>query len=224
MATPTFGSAGDIIQVALLVKSLVNALSESNGSLSEYQTTVRELNNLDGVIYELQGLVDLCRSAGGYDTLIGIVEVEVSKCKALMLPFLLQLDKYKQSLRVGGSGKPVRDAYKKMHWKLSRQDCLDEFRRAINIQRECMLALLHIHKYKADMIADKRLEHQLVKAFELREHASQSQMALLSGHTSKLKDIMERVKQLEQKAAARTAPCVLPAQVFSIVPTKFELL
>jgi hypothetical protein len=138
-----FGSVGDIIAVALLVKDLANTLSESRGASAEYQTTTRELRNLENVLRELQSLADLCDKAPGiYNALAETAKLEVQKCKALILPFSTETEKYGQSLRVGGSGNSAQDAYRKIHWKLSHKGRLEEFRRAIRVQNECMTALL----------------------------------------------------------------------------------
>lgn len=141
----TFGSVGDIILVTLLVKDLATTLS-NEGSPAEYQAAVRELGNLECVLVELKDLVCLCDRIGGYESLAQTAQLEAQKCKALIDPFCESTSNYGPSLRVGGSGNKAVDTYQKLHWKFSQKNRLDEFRRAISAQIDCMTALIAVPK------------------------------------------------------------------------------
>ena len=53
----TFGSVGDIISVCLLIKDLVDALNDCQGSAYDYQQLVREVRSLERVLLQVNQLV-----------------------------------------------------------------------------------------------------------------------------------------------------------------------
>jgi len=138
----TFGSVGDIISVCSIIKELITALREFKGSSSEYQTTIRELQNVDTVLTDLHDLACLCDRLGGYESLAQRVRLEALKCESLITPFRDKISKYTESLRIGGCGNVARDAFWKLHWRISHRDDLEEFRRALKVQTEVMTVII----------------------------------------------------------------------------------
>lgn len=54
------GSVTDIVSAAGAVKALITTLIEAQNAPSEYQATIRELENFDAVLGDLQEMARLC--------------------------------------------------------------------------------------------------------------------------------------------------------------------
>lgn len=94
----SFGSVGDIIAFAGLVKELATALSESRGSLKEYQGVVRELDTSQVILTQIEGFLrdhknepDLVPE---YITADGIL----TQCHTLVKEYFQKIQKYDKSL------------------------------------------------------------------------------------------------------------------------------
>ena len=60
----------------------------------------------------------------------------------MLSEFYDKIQKYKKSLRVGGSGSARKVAFWKMHWHIAHSDDVDEFRKSIEAHIEAMTALM----------------------------------------------------------------------------------
>jgi hypothetical protein len=138
----TFGSVGDIISVTLLAKELVTALGEAQGSSTEYQSTIRELQSLGHTLLELDALAKACEGSKDYSSLAQTAKLEALKCRVLINSFQSKMSKYSESLRIGGSGSISKDVYWKLHWRMSHKQCVDEFRYGMRSHTEALTALL----------------------------------------------------------------------------------
>jgi len=136
------GSVTDIVSAGGAVKKLIATLREAQSAPSEYQSTIRELGNLDTVLVDLQDLALLCDRIGSYESLAQRARLEALKCRALTDPYRDKISQYRQSLREGGSGNSSRDKYWQLHWRSSHQDDLEEFRRAISSQLQVMTVII----------------------------------------------------------------------------------
>ena len=58
MASLTIGNIGDIIAICDVLRTVVQALSESRGSAAEYQALVRELQALSQAVYSIRSLLE----------------------------------------------------------------------------------------------------------------------------------------------------------------------
>jgi len=115
----TFGSVGDIISVCQVVNELLQALNDCRGSSSEYQGLMRELWSFERALLEVEQLASHCGKIA-------------TQCRSSIDDFLRKIRRYRSSLREGGSGSSVRDAFWKIHWRTSHKDDLQKFRTIIN--------------------------------------------------------------------------------------------
>src|ERR1700712_4225369 len=122
------GPVTDIVCAAGAVKTLIATLREAHNAPSEYRAVIRELENFDTVLGDLQELAHLCDRIGSYESLAERARLEALKCHALIDPYQDRIAKYRRSLREGGSGNLSRDKYWNLHWRTSHRDNLEEFR------------------------------------------------------------------------------------------------
>jgi hypothetical protein len=141
-AAVTFGSVGDIITAVGVIKDLIVALSDSRGSSADYQRIISELTNLERILIHLDDLIKACENHPDYTALRDAARLEALENARLVEPFRGKLQKYSQSLRIGGSGNTAIDAYRKIHYHLKGKDDVDEFRKAVSTRVEAMTTLL----------------------------------------------------------------------------------
>jgi hypothetical protein len=115
-------SVGDIISISLLVKDLVLALNDARGSSAEYQAVVRELHLLDISLLQVEKLTRVSEPSPQLSALYDSAKGVVEKCGSSVKHFIQRLDKYSKSLATGGSGSFVRDATRKVQWKITKKD------------------------------------------------------------------------------------------------------
>ncbi len=128
----TFGSVGDIISVCQVVNELLQALNDCRGSSSEYQGLMRELWSFERALLEVEQLASHCGKLAEINALQQTAKQIATQCRSSIDDFLRKIRRYRSSLREGGSGSSVRDAFWKIHWRTSHKDDLQKFRTIIN--------------------------------------------------------------------------------------------
>jgi hypothetical protein len=127
----TFGSVGDIIAICGLIKALVDTLSESKGSSAKFQALVQHLGNLEAGLRELEDLSQVCARVGGYESLGRRARFEAFSCRQPIEQFKSSIDKYRLSLRYGGSGNQAKDLYWKIRFAIAHKDEVETFQQYI---------------------------------------------------------------------------------------------
>jgi hypothetical protein len=138
----TFGSVGDIIAVVGIIKDLITTLNDSRGSSADYQRILRELTSLQNILHHLDDLTKACEIHPDYTALRDAARLEALECARLVEPFKEKLQRYSRSLRIGGSGNAVKDAYEKVHYRVLGKDDVEQFRNDVRTRVEAMTALL----------------------------------------------------------------------------------
>jgi hypothetical protein len=141
----TFGSVGDILQLCILVKDLINALDSSRGSSAEYRELIRELSALDRVLLEVEQLSWKCVGTAELNALQQTVQQAALQCRQPIQEFLTRIRKFEKHLGESDSKgilKTARDAYWKVHWAVSYRDELQKFRAIINSHKLSINTLL----------------------------------------------------------------------------------
>jgi hypothetical protein len=125
-------SAGDVIAVSILIKDVIQGLSDSRGSAEEYQEVIRELWSLDKALLEVELLSRICGTTIELNALSCTARRTANQCKLCMSAYLEKIRSYNRSLGFGGSGSKLRDTAKKIQWTLSQKDELARFRAEVN--------------------------------------------------------------------------------------------
>ena len=138
MAVPFGFSAGDFIAAIGLVKDLVKALHDSNGSSREYRELIHELYGLEAALLEVKAL-DLEVEER---TKRVALRQTASNCQASISHFLEGLSKYQPHLRSGGSSRHLKDAFRKIQWHLCKKDDLVKFRAEIGFHTQSIQMMM----------------------------------------------------------------------------------
>ena len=115
-------SAGDFIQALGLVRTVINALRESNGAGPEFRELTQELSTLESALLLVQGIeLDEDQNAEGI-----ALRQAASQCQQTIEAFEAKIDKYQIYMRVDGSGSKVKDGWMKIRWAVyEKHDLLD---------------------------------------------------------------------------------------------------
>lgn len=138
----TFGSVGDILAVAGLVKDLITTLNDSRGSAAEYRQIVQSLQNLHMLLLNLDDLAKLCNDRGNSVAESFTARLQAEQCRQYVASFSDKIKKYNHSLREGGSRNAFRDAYWKLHYRITHKECVEEFRHEVQLQIGLITALI----------------------------------------------------------------------------------
>lgn len=139
----TFGSVGDILSVSLLVKELALALSESRGSVAEYQATIRELHVLDISLLQVEKLSRTQNTSPELRALYSTASDIILGCRASVDAFSATIKKYSSCLVAGGSGNRIKDITRKIQWRVSQeQESIARFRAQVTGYTESINMLL----------------------------------------------------------------------------------
>ncbi|KAB5550919.1 hypothetical protein GE09DRAFT_154848 [Coniochaeta sp. 2T2.1] len=111
----SFGSLGDIIAICQLAYEFARALHDSTGSAKEYQE-LRE--DVDGSTQLLLQLMATCEedSSGLLQDIDNLTKSAITDCATTLREALDRFEKYDISLRSGGSGNRLKDAFGKLKW------------------------------------------------------------------------------------------------------------
>ncbi|CAZ85148.1 unnamed protein product [Tuber melanosporum] len=138
----SFGfSVGDFIAISCLILNLVDALDSDTGSRAQYSRLSDELKSLHSAFLAVQDVVQkLRRGEKSHASTVNAITYEVECCRKLILGFTAGTEKYRESLCHGGSGRKVKDAWRKISYKIFKEEDVvmlkDSLRRrveAINI-------------------------------------------------------------------------------------------
>ncbi|OBT71103.1 hypothetical protein VF21_09512 [Pseudogymnoascus sp. 05NY08] len=107
-------STGDFIAAVELVSTVVGALRESGNSSTEYQTLISQLYTLEAALLRVKQL-----NLDDTQHLEAIaLRQAASQCQRTIDGFLEKIAKYQPSLRAGGSGKTIKDAWTKVNGRI----------------------------------------------------------------------------------------------------------
>lgn len=135
-------STGDFIAAVELVSTVVGALRESGDSSTEYQTLISQLYTLETALLRVKRLEldDIQHSEA-----IALRQA-ASQCQRTIDGFLDKIAKYQPSLRAGGSGNTVKDAWRKVKWALCQKEDLVRFKADLMAYTESIdMLLMAVH-------------------------------------------------------------------------------
>jgi hypothetical protein len=110
----SFGfSVGDILGGASLAYQLCKALSETKGSARDYQQLIAELNVVHKVLIQVEQLRVSNQLA---QATLNALLFTINTANEAMEVFLADHEKYRESLKQGGSGNMLKDSWRKGKW------------------------------------------------------------------------------------------------------------
>jgi hypothetical protein len=128
----TFGSVGDIIAVCVLVKDCVEALSDANGSASQYQAVIRELYILEKALLEVGVLSRTHATTPELTALFTSADTTIEQCRKSLAHFKAKIQPYENHLGTTSTNSNVQKAFngsaKKLLWQIKMKDEVARFR------------------------------------------------------------------------------------------------
>ena len=124
---PAIGSVGDVIALVLLIKDLVKTLNDCRGSAYHFQQLVQQLQNLELALLEVDQLLKKNEGSPHLSALHSAVEQAATSCRDAASPFYGRVKGYERSLRAGGSGNVLKDAARKVQFRVLEKKEVDEF-------------------------------------------------------------------------------------------------
>jgi len=120
----SFGfSVGDFIAISRLILTLADALDSDTGSRAQYSRLSDELKSLHSAFLAVQDVVQkLRRDEKSHASTINAITFELECCRKLILGFNANTAKYRESLYHGGSGRQFKDAWRKISYKIFREE------------------------------------------------------------------------------------------------------
>ena len=135
----TFGfSVSDFIAAINLVKDLIDALKDSGGASDHFLAVIRELQEVENA---LQGVRQLKEKLGSYPQQAALEQAAV-QCRYCIDEFLKTIARFQPRLRLGGSGKMLRDSLRKIQWALCRKKDAQAFVATLHGHRSSITILL----------------------------------------------------------------------------------
>lgn len=123
----TFGSVGDIIALAQLVKDLVEALHKSRGAAAEYQSLIRDLEILEGTLQHLEISFQTQQDTPEVSALYETGRRIEAACSQSIRAFQARIEKYDHDLGDADVNK-VRATFAKFRWQTGEKGELANFR------------------------------------------------------------------------------------------------
>jgi hypothetical protein len=90
----TCGSVGDIIAICVLVKDCVEALSDANGSVSQYEAVIRELQMLEKALLEVGLLSRTHATTPELTALFTSTDTTIEQCRKSLARFQSKIQRY----------------------------------------------------------------------------------------------------------------------------------
>lgn len=141
---PTFGSFGDFLSIAALIKDIVIALNDSRGSSKKYQSLIHGLDILNTAIGQVEQLYRSQRFTVGIERgPVTALEQAIAKIWQSLEDFHAKIRKFATSLSPGGSGRVFKDAARKIQFKMEEKD-VQEFQQEVlgyNMSLELLLGV-----------------------------------------------------------------------------------
>ena len=138
------GSLGDIVALSRMLKDLIQALDETKGSSAQYQETIRKLWAFKRVVQEVETVCRKREYTVELDTLRATTCFIANQARQCIKVFLKNIRNYEPNLSKRGSGNVVRDAFKKVQWRVCRSDELSKLQVEVDVFCSTLSLLLSI--------------------------------------------------------------------------------
>jgi hypothetical protein len=167
MAVPFGFSVGDFIATLGLIRDVVDALRESAGSSTTFQTLMRELYSLERAMLDVNGLQP---SSPEMEARLSAIKQVAAQTQHPIDTFLHKNKKFQPTLRAGGSKDKWRDVLHKIQWRLYSEDDVAQLRATINAHTASITVLLVLFQIQSAEGMEARSAEQTRRISERLEH------------------------------------------------------
>ena len=203
-------SVGDFLAAIDLVKDLAQALSQTNGAKTKYQSLISQLYTLERALIAIKTLDP---SQAEYDAL----QHAVGECQLCIAKFLKKVEKY-QSLTAGTTS--FKDQIRKVKWGMYHEKDIKDFKESLDMQIESLMLLIHKSHYAHSVASSGRTEQLLVEQAKIL-YDLQTRNA---GTRDVQDEVFDNIKRLmlaeqkdENKPRSNSNKCLLEIRPFKLV-------
>lgn len=125
---PAFGSFGDFLSIAILIKDIATALDDSRGSAKKYQDLLQNLDILSKTIQAVEHFYRGPRHAEFFDSISVTALHTVEQIRRCLEDFRAKTRRYASTLCPGGSGSVTKDFARKIQFKVLDEKDIESFR------------------------------------------------------------------------------------------------
>ena len=120
----SFGfSIGDFIAISGLIRTLADALDSDTGSRAQYSRLLDELKSLHSAFLAVEGVLQkLRRDEKPHASTINAITLEIGCSRKLIEDFNADTKKFRESLHHGDSSKKFKDAWRKISYKIFKEE------------------------------------------------------------------------------------------------------
>jgi hypothetical protein len=116
----SFGfSVGDFLAVGTLLFKIGATLRDSTGSSAHYQELLLQIDSFEKLLKIVDCHIVSCQLPSSTERAL---KEHVSNCAQLLQKFYKVTEKFKRSLRQGGSGKYAKDTWRKIGWGMYKKE------------------------------------------------------------------------------------------------------
>ncbi|KAK1831657.1 hypothetical protein QBC39DRAFT_350580 [Podospora conica] len=178
-----FGAVGDFIALSVLIKDIIVSLDDCRGSSKAYQDLFQSLVNLDATLCEVDRIFRDPTRASIAQRLCATALDSLRQIEDTLQALNTKLKKFRHSLGPGGSGNRLKDAARKIQFKMDEQEInavkgeIREYTTALGILLQTM-ALHTLDKNHDDV--SKRLEGVATEAQSTRRELESTSRSLMT--------------------------------------------
>lgn len=141
---PAFGSFGDFLSIAILIKDIVAALDDSRGSAKKYQDLLLTLDIFAKTIQAIDQFYRGPRQAEFFDDISVTALQTTGLIRKCLEEFKAKTDKYASTLCPGGSGSRAKDVARKIQFKVLDEKDVESFRVQVMAYNMMLKTLLDV--------------------------------------------------------------------------------
>jgi len=140
----TFGAVGDLLAVAALIKDIITALDDCRGSSKAYRDLVQSMEALAQALQEVDRIYHASNTSFEPDeqTRSAVLHI-VGQVRQCLDGFKTRIAKFAPGLAQGGSGNTIKDAARKIQWKLEEKD-IEKFKTEVAAHTEFLKFFLNM--------------------------------------------------------------------------------
>lgn len=138
MPIPFGVSVGDFVVCIDLIKTITDSLNDARGSSAQYHGLVKSLGSLESALVRLRTIRTSCP-----DKRIALERIAL-QCMCTLSSFRDKVEKYQQSLKLGGSRNRAKDSFRKVQWALYAKDDIAWFQTEIRCHVDAILIFLNV--------------------------------------------------------------------------------
>ncbi|KAG8407245.1 hypothetical protein J3458_020734 [Metarhizium acridum] len=182
----TLGSVGEIIAVSQIILELRHSLGTSAESARQYKELRDELDSFVRILMQVIATYEQYEPSPWLDSVEKEIKLAIHDCAGVVRGALERfVPKYNQSLQPGGSGRMLRDVFKKVEWVFAEKKNLDKLHNKLRTYSDRIALLVAIAGRQSARVDNRTVLERIEKVSQL-----------LANHEKTLTDMHEEQVRL----------------------------